>query len=168
MDRAELERELERLHHACWGWALSCCSRDRDAAEETLQSAYLKILSGQARFDGRSAVRTWVFGVIRHTAHEESRRRSVRSLREQTDDGAVAAANDPALGAHDETEREERSAKLLAGLSTLSPRQREVLTLVFYHEMTIEEAAEVMHISLGSARTHYDRGKKALARELSS
>ena len=164
MDRAELERELEGLHTACWGWALACCGRDRDAAEETLQSAYLKILSGQARFDGRSAVRTWVFGVIRHTAHEELRRRSIRSVREQSDDAEVAAANESAADA--QAEREEQREKLLAALSTISPRQREVLTLVFYHEMTIEEAAEVMQISLGSARTHYDRGKKMLAREI--
>ena len=129
-----------------------------------MQSAYLKILSGQARFDGRSAVRTWVFGVIRHTAHEELRRRSIRSVREQSDDAEVAAANESAADA--QAEREEQREKLLAALSTISPRQREVLTLVFYHEMTIEEAAEVMQISLGSARTHYDRGKKMLAREI--
>jgi RNA polymerase sigma-70 factor (ECF subfamily) len=65
MDRAELERELERLHGASWGWALACCGRDRGAAEDVLQSAYLKVLSGRARFDGRSAFRTWMFGVVR-------------------------------------------------------------------------------------------------------
>ena len=98
MERAELERELERLHAACWGWALACCARDRDAAEETLQSAYLKIFSGQARFDGRSQLRTWVFGVIRRTALEEQRRRTVRHTREQPGEIAIAAAANTADG----------------------------------------------------------------------
>ena len=166
MERAELERELERLHAACWGWALACCDRDRDAAEDTLQSAYLRILSGKARFDGRSSVRTWVFGVIRRTALEERRRGITRRLREQTAPGN--AISDPAPGADLVVEHTEESAALLTALETLSPRQREVLHLVFYQDMTIEEAAAVMQISLGSARTHYDRGKKAMALALST
>jgi RNA polymerase sigma-70 factor (ECF subfamily) len=163
MQRAELERELERLHAACWGWALACCARDRDTAEETLQSAYLKILSGQARFDGRSELKTWVFGVVRRTAHEEMRRRSARGRREQSDEIRLSEAADAAPAADAAATIAEERAGLIAALALLSPRQREVLELVFYHDMTIEEAAAVMRISLGSARTHYDRGKKAMA-----
>jgi RNA polymerase sigma factor (sigma-70 family) len=168
MERAELERELERLHAACWGWALACCDRDRDAAEDTLQSAYLRILSGKARFDGRSSVRTWVFGVIRRTALEERRRGITRRLREQAAPDESHSILDPAPGADLVVERTEESAALLTALETLSPRQREVLHLVFYQDMTIEDAAAVMQISLGSARTHYDRGKKAMALALST
>jgi len=51
-------------------------------------------------------------------------------------------------------------------LLRLSPRQRELLHLVFYQELTIEEAAGVLGISVGSARVHYERGKAAVRRML--
>lgn len=168
MERAELERELERLHGASWGWALACCARDRDAAEDTLQSAYLRILSGKARFDGRSSLRTWVFGVIRRTALEERRRDASRRWREHPVDAASDSISDPAAGADLAIEREEARRDFLAALDAISRRQREVLHLVFYQDMTIEEAAVVMQVSLGSARTHYHRAKEAMAVALAS
>lgn len=166
MDRYELERELERLHAESWGWALACVGRDRDMAQEVLQTAYVKMISGLATRDGRSSVRTWAFGVIRLTALEELRRHRRSAARLDEGDVTIDAA-DPAPGPDVLTERAERAAALTVALKNLSARQREVLQLVFYHGMTIEEAARVMHVSLGSARTHYKRGKAALAVEIS-
>jgi RNA polymerase sigma-70 factor (ECF subfamily) len=165
MDRSHLARELERLHAESWGWALACCGRDREMAEETLQSAYVRMLSAKAQWGGRSSVKSWVFGVIRMVAMEEMRRRRVRRLRDADAATAIDVA-DPSPGADVEAEWSERTAALIAALERLSPRQREVVQLVFYHGMTIQEAASVMTVSLGSARTHYERGKKALAQLL--
>jgi len=48
-------------------------------------------------------------------------------------------------------------------LNHLPARQREILQLVFYHDASINQAAEVLNISQGSARKHYDRAKKSLS-----
>jgi RNA polymerase sigma-70 factor (ECF subfamily) len=157
----KLETQLERLHEDSFGWALSCCAWDEADAEDVLQTTYLKVVSGRARFGGRSAFRTWLFGVIRQTAREHHRRvrshqdRAERFAQEGSGHGRSA---DPAA----EVERSEARQILLGALAELPARQREVLHLVFYQDMTVREAAEVMEVSLGSARVHYDRGKKRL------
>ena len=126
----------------------------------------MRILSGRARFAGRSSLKTWLFGVIRYAAMEEMRRRALWSARSVDVARAIDVA-DPADGAQRMVEQAEQRAALRLALESLSPRQRESLQLVFYHGMTIEEAAGVMQISTGAARTHYDRGKKTLAKRLS-
>ena len=55
---------------------------------------------------------------------------------------------------------------LACALARLSARQREVLHLVFYEGVSIAEAAEVLQIGVGSARQHYERGKRHLRRIL--
>src|SRR5919201_2482885 len=80
MDIAELKAELEKLHSASFGWALSCCRRDYAEAEEVLQTVYLKILEGKAQFRGEASLKTWLFAVIRKTAISEHRKRIVRKV----------------------------------------------------------------------------------------
>jgi RNA polymerase sigma-70 factor (ECF subfamily) len=158
VDKPDLRCVLEQHHAASFGWALACCGRDREEAEDVLQASYLKILEGRARFDGRSSVKTWLFGVIRRTAAEERRRRLFRRrmLDSHAAQAPLADSGDAALG----------DDPLVTALALLAPRQREVLHLVFYQGLTIEDAAAVMRVSVGTARTHYERGKQRLRRHL--
>jgi RNA polymerase sigma-70 factor (ECF subfamily) len=161
MDDVELRVQLERVHADCFGWAMSCCGRDRDDAEEVLQTVYLSVLDGRARFDARSSFRTWIFGVIRRTAATERRRAWLRGVLLTREAPSVESEAVPPPD--QELEREASRDGLGAALAQLSGRQREVLQLVFYHDLTVEEASAVMRVSVGSARTHYARGKAKLA-----
>ncbi len=158
MDEAELREQLERHHELSFGWALSCCARQADEAEDVLQTVYLKILEGRARYDGQSSFKTWLFAVIRLTALDERRRHWLRRLRLRgyKREQPVTVEADRTL------ESSERLQAFRQALAKLPERQREVLHLVFYQELTVEEAASVMGVSLGSARTHYARGKDRL------
>lgn len=156
-DRPEVDARaaLAALHADCYGWALACCGRDRDQALDVLQGAYLRILDGHARFRGASSFRSFVFGVIRVTAREERRRLRLSGA-------GLERIRDPAPLPDADALAGERRTRLLAALAGLSPRQREVLELVFYHGTTIEEAACIMGVRLGSARRHYERAKARL------
>lgn len=160
MEDEELRRQLGEHHDMSYGWALSCCSHNPHDAEDILQTVYQKVLEGRARYDGRAAFKTWLFAIIRNTASSERRRHWIRNLRlggyqkehesdlESADDGEAAA---------------ERVAALRKALDGLPRRQGEILHLVFYQGFTIEAAGKVLGISVGSARTHYERGKHRLA-----
>src|SRR5437016_2785519 len=76
MEPRDLENELARVHPEGFAWAVRCCFGDRNEAEDVLHLAYVKVLEGRARFEGRSSFKTWLFGVIRRTALEVGRRRT--------------------------------------------------------------------------------------------
>lgn len=153
-----LRRDIEQLHPASLAWALACCAFRGDEAEDVLQTVYLKLLDGRARFDGRASLRTWLFAVIRNTAADRRRQSFVWSLGL---DRLWQKRVTPTPGPDGE-----RRAQVRAALGGLPARQREVLALVFYHDLTVEEAAQVMGVSVGSARVHYDRAKRRLAERL--
>lgn len=159
---------LKGRHTDNYGWALACCRWQREMAEDVLQEAYLRVFDGRAVFAGRSTHKTWFFAVIKRVAMEWQRRQKRRAILElRLVRNNPATVESPAHWGSDSPaqmlQQEESTRELRDALMQLSVRQREVLHLVFYGEMTLEEAAETLGLSVGSARTHYHRGKLRLA-----
>jgi RNA polymerase sigma-70 factor (ECF subfamily) len=160
---SDLKAELERLHEASFGWALHCCQRNHAQAEEVLQTVYLKILQGKACYRSESSVKTWLFAVIRKTASSERRKHLLHAL-------GLIVGRQSEIRSHDrpdtELERSEMQQRFQRILLRLPVRQREVMHLVFYQDLSLSEAAEVMNVSVGTARQHYERGKKRVRETL--
>lgn len=153
---------LELHHHDSWGWALSCCQWQHSVAEDVLQESYLRVLDGRALFRGKSTEKTWFFGVIKRVALEAGPSRARQSWRMIT---GAPAANEAVVPDQcvDAAEQDQVSRQLRAALQNLPQRQREVLHLAFYGGLTLEEAAHTLGITVGSVRTHYQRGKSRLS-----
>jgi RNA polymerase sigma factor (sigma-70 family) len=117
----------------------------------------------RASYAGRSSLKTWWFGVIRYTALEEQRRAWFRESLAGKLLASFIEEHEPAPSRR--VELDEQARELRAALQQLPARQAETLHLVFYQDLSISEAAQVMRVSLGSARQHYERGKAKL-REL--
>jgi RNA polymerase sigma-70 factor (ECF subfamily) len=161
-DGATLAARIHALHATCFGWAMSCCGNRREEAEDLLQDVYVSALENGLRFNGDSTLRTWLFGVIRHKARSRLRRERLRELlgirnAARIDAPTAMSSPDADLAASERRETTRRA------LDQLPQRQRQVVLLVFYHDMTLEESAGVLGISVGSTRVHYDRGKRRLA-----
>jgi len=166
MKSDDFRQELIQLHKSAFGWAMLCCGRDRDLAAEVLQEAYCRILMGAASFAEKSNFSTWVFGVIRHVAHEELRQQQRRRRLVQPNAQIASQACSAVDSKHVPIEQLELADQLGWALEQLSDRQREVLHLTFYENMTIEQAANTLDITVGSSRQHYQRGKASLRRIL--
>jgi RNA polymerase sigma factor (sigma-70 family) len=167
MDPRDLETQLAAVHPHAFLWAVRCCDGNRVEGEDVLHHAYVKVLDGRARFEGRSTFKTWIFAVIRRTAQEYSRRQWSERIglgwwwRDRTNDKGWVDRTD-------ELASEETGNHLRVALGQLSKRQQMILHLVFYQDLTIQEAAEAAGLSLGTARTHYERGKARLRRLLAA
>jgi len=151
--------ELETIHGQLFGWALSRCGFNAATAEDLMQQAYVELLSGRARFDNKSTLKTFVFGVVQNLARSGFRRHN-RQLR-LVDKFATEQAE-----ASEDHHDHDQMRIVWEAVVTLPQRQRDITELVFIRDMTIEEASAVMGVSLGTGRVHYDRAKKALAEKL--
>ena len=150
---------LEAIHGQVYGWALSRCDFDHATAEDLMQQAYVELLSGTARFDNKSTLKTFVFGVVQNLARSRFRRLSTRlRLVKQYSQESITDAAEAIEPVIDDG--------VWRAVRALPARQRDIIELVFCRDLTIEQAASVMGVSTGTGRVHYDRAKKALRSRL--
>jgi RNA polymerase sigma-70 factor (ECF subfamily) len=165
-DADKLSREvLERHHDDAFRWAMSCCNYDEERAREIVQSVYLEILEGRAVFNGRSEFRTWLFAVLRNLANRHSRQiQSGEKLLKKIQENVLHGETHGDASEH--LAEQEQANDIWSGIASLSMVQRQIVELVYYRDFTLEEAAEILGLRTGTARTHFHRAKRSLARHL--
>jgi len=178
-----LERLLPELHGPCLRWATRCCRGDAEAGADLVQELYLRLWDGRltppegllstaegAERQRLAPLRAWLFAVIKRLSSNRLRTLKRRLGLLSRHRHSLMANIEPTRHAEDELilaqERRDERQKMDEALAQLSARQRELIELVFAHELTLEQSAEVMGVSLGSARAHYHRAKLKLAAQL--
>jgi RNA polymerase sigma factor (sigma-70 family) len=147
-----LERYLSRL------------IRKPDVIEEALDDVMLVVWQNAARFNDRSRVSTWIFGIAHHKALK-ARARLFGRLTETAIPEQHAADGE---GPEDVTMRGEIDRLLAKGLDALSADQRAVVELTFYQERSYQEIAEITRCPVNTVKTRMFHARKRLAPLLSA
>ena len=131
---------------------------DRAEAEDVAQETFLRIWKhaggwrqGGARFD------TWAHRVALNLCYDRLRKRRDTLMAEppeQRDEGPM-----PDAGLMDE---DSNSRRVERALQSIAPRQREAIVLVYYQDMSNQEAASVMQVSVDALESLLSRGRRAL------
>ena len=120
---------------------------------------FLDVWRQADRFEARSSVSTWILSIARFKALSARRRRPEAELDETIEATLVDPADDPALALEKKSQRE----VLRRALAKLSSDHREIIDLVYYHEKSIDEAAQIIGIPAATVKTRMFYARKKLA-----
>ena len=128
-------------------------------SEDVLSEVFLYVWRQADAFEAKSKVSTWLLAIARYKAISALRRRSD----EQLDDVTAAAVEDPADDPEIALHGKQRSALVRKCLMKLSPAHRQVIDLVYYHEKSIEEVAQIVGIPANTVKTRMFYARDHLA-----
>ena len=138
-------------------WAML---RDRSAAEDVAQDAFINIWRGLPRFDGRAALGTWIYAITRNTALMELRRRR-RFVSLDDAEGSEGAMISQSLVGDDGRQPDAHGIeRMLAGLPD---SERRVVTLFYLEDRSCEAVAAELGMPVGTVKNHLFRARKKLS-----
>jgi RNA polymerase sigma-70 factor, ECF subfamily len=133
-------------------------------AEDIVSEVFLDIWRGAAEFSGRSNVSTWLLGIARNKAMSTLRRRTETVLDYDVAVALVDDMDDPEVVA----DRASRGAVVRRCLMRLPAPLREIVDLIYYHEKTVAEVAEIVGIPPGTVKTRMFHARSRLQELLES
>lgn len=155
-DKAAMKALYERHSESLYRFLRSRLGDPFEAAD-VMQETFLEIWRAAARFEGRSAPRTWMFGIARNKAVDRMRRGSREVVSEPDDRAADDAPNPEAVVA-----AASDAARVRECMDKLSDTHRSAIHLAFWKEMPYGEIAEVEGVPVGTVKTRILHAKRLL------
>ena len=126
-------------------------------AEDLLSDVFFDVWQQAGRFEGRAAVTTWLLSIARFKALSARRRRT------ELNETIEATVADPADNAEVILEKKHQGEVVRDALTKLSPEHREIIDLVYYHDKSVDEAAEILGVPSATVKTRMFYARKKLA-----
>jgi RNA polymerase sigma-70 factor, ECF subfamily len=157
-------RTLYARHHVRVYRFILRMTNDASLAEDIVSEAFIGAWRQAGGFKSKSQVSTWLLAIARNrTLSALSRRRD-----EQLDDDVANSVEDPASDAETGMEIQDRDAIIRKCLSQLSSDHRQVIDLVYYHEKTVEEVADIIQVPRSTVKTRMFYARKCMAKLLTA
>jgi RNA polymerase sigma-70 factor (ECF subfamily) len=160
-----------------YGLVYRIVSDPADAADTT-QDVFLKVFRGMRHFHGESSLKTWIYRIalheaanrkrwwFRHKAHETSIEPAESEAMITSDEAMQSALTDHHDSPFDSAAQHELQRRVDAELRRVAEPYRTTLILRDLEEMSYEEIAEILQISLGTVKSRLTRGRQALKKRL--
>ena len=158
-DRLAMQALFARHRTSVYRWLLRFVS-DATLAEDLLSEVFLDVWRQAGRFEGRSSVATWLLSIARYKALSVARRRRIHAELDEHIEATVADTSDDPEAA---LEKKARNESLRQALSKLSTEHRQVIDLVYYHEKSVEEVAQILDVPAATVKTRMFYARKKLA-----
>jgi len=157
-DRLAMQVLYARHHVRVYRFVLRLV-RNEVTAEDLISDVFLDVWRQAGRFEGRSAVSTWLISIARFKALSALRGRQDEEL----DDEKAGAIEDHADNPEIALAKKNKAALLRDALNKLSAEHREIVDLVYYHEKSVAEAAEIIGIPEATVKTRMFYARKKLS-----
>jgi RNA polymerase sigma-70 factor, ECF subfamily len=150
---------------------------DPGDAPDTVQEVFLKVFKGIKRFNGESSLKTWIYRIALHEAsnrrrwwfRHKGREQSMEPALDDTDTGTVAVRDtlvDAGASPLESVMKSQLRARVEEVLKELQEPYRTTVILRDIEELSYEQIAEVMEVSLGTVKSRLVRGREALKKRL--
>jgi RNA polymerase sigma-70 factor (ECF subfamily) len=144
--------------------------QDPALAEDLVHDVFEAVVTGRASFGGRSALRSWLVGILKHKIVDLVRQRSGHDSLDagsddDTDAGAApehAALECPQPRPDEVAEQRQRLQRTMARIAALPPTLRRVVELRLLHDQSSAEVCDTLHISEQNLFVRLHRARKAL------
>lgn len=133
--------------------------RNEATADDLISDVFMDVWQQAGRFEGRSSVSTWLIGIARFKALSALRKSKHASLDDEMAETIADEADDPEVV----KQKLDKGQVLRRCLTLLSREHSEIIDLVYYHEMSIDEAAAVIGIPENTVKTRLFYARKRLA-----
>lgn len=130
--------------------------RDAAAAEEVVQDCFVAMHGRWGRLRDPNKAAAYLRSAVMNRSRSALRRRVVAARHSASAPPGVQPSAEASALEH------ERRAEVLVALDSLSPRQREVLVLRYYLDLSEADIADTLRISRGAVKSHSSRGLAAL------